>query len=65
MKISTDNGILRNTFGDLEALRMIRQAGFDGVDMTFYDMVPEQDILARFSSFWRCRIWSGAALRKK
>lgn len=46
MKISTDNGILRNTFGDLEALRMIRQAGFDGVDMTFYDMVPEQDILA-------------------
>ena len=59
MKISTDNGILRNTFGDLEALRMIRQAGFDGVDMTFYDIWYPSRI------FWRCRIWSGAALRKK
>lgn len=46
MKISTDNGTLRNLVGDMEALRLIKEAGFDGVDFTFYDPVPEQDILS-------------------
>lgn len=46
MKISTDNGTLRNLVGDMEALRMIREAGFDGVDFTFYDPAPEHDILS-------------------
>ena len=46
MKISTDNGTLRNLVGDMEALRMIREAGFDGVDFTFYDPAPEQDIFS-------------------
>lgn len=46
MMISTDNGTARNLFGDMEALRMIHEAGFDGVDFTFYDPAPEQDILA-------------------
>jgi len=46
MIISTDNGTARNLFGDVEALRMIRDAGFDGIDYTFYDMVPAYDILA-------------------
>ena len=46
MKISTDNGTARNLFGDMEALRMIHEAGFDGVDFTFYDPAPDQDILS-------------------
>ena len=36
MKISTDNGSVRTIFGDKEALRLIKEAGFDGVDFTFY-----------------------------
>ena len=46
MKISTDNGTIRNMFGDVEAVRMIREAGFDGIDYTFYDIRKDQDILA-------------------
>lgn len=46
MLISTDNGTLRNAFGDMAALRLIREAGFDGVDYTFYDMTPQSDILS-------------------
>ena len=46
MKISTDNSAIRNVIGDVEALKAIRAAGFDGVDYTFYDMLPERDILA-------------------
>lgn len=45
MKISTDNGVIRNQYGDVEAVRLIREAGFDGIDYTFYDMIPEQDVL--------------------
>jgi len=44
MKISTDNGTIRNAIGDIEAIRMISEAGFDGIDYTFYEMVPERDI---------------------
>lgn len=46
MKISTDNGPIRNTFGDVEAAALIAQAGFDGVDYTFYDIDPANNILA-------------------
>ena len=46
MKISTDNGTIRNLFGDVESTRMIAEAGFDGIDYTFYGIDPDNDILA-------------------
>lgn len=46
MKISTDNGHMRNRFGDVKAIEMIARAGFDGIDYTFYDIDPRCDILA-------------------
>lgn len=46
MRISTDNGPIRNRFGDLKAVEMIAQAGFDGIDYTFYEIDPHHDILA-------------------
>lgn len=46
LKISTDNGSVRNAFGDLEALDRIAAAGFDGVDFTFYEMNREHDLFA-------------------
>ena len=46
MILSTDNGIIRKRFGDLESLRLIREAGFDGIDFTFYEMAAENDLLA-------------------
>ena len=45
MLISTDNGTIRNEYGDLEALRLIHEAGFDGIDYTFYGIDPSNDIL--------------------
>lgn len=45
MIISTDNSVIRCAYGDIEALHMIRKAGFDGIDYTFYDMDPANDIL--------------------
>ena len=53
MIISTDNGTIRNLFGDLEAARLIREAGFDGIDYTFYDMIPEQDIFELDAAEWK------------
>ena len=46
MRISTDNGPIRNMFGDVKAVEMIAAAGFDGIDYTFYDISKENDILA-------------------
>lgn len=46
MKISTDNGPIRNRFGDMRAVEMIAAAGFDGIDYTFYEIDPHNDILA-------------------
>lgn len=46
MRISTDNGPIRNRFGDVQATQMIADAGFDGIDYTFYDIDPNNDILA-------------------
>lgn len=45
MLISTDNGTIRNAYGDLAALRLIHEAGFDGIDYTFYGIDPADDIL--------------------
>lgn len=45
MITSTDNSVIRCAYGDIEALRMIKKAGFDGIDYTFYDMDPANDIL--------------------
>ena len=36
MKLSIDNGMLLARFGDGESFRMIKAAGFDCVDMTYY-----------------------------
>lgn len=46
MLISTDNGTVRGLFGDLEAIRLIGKAGFNGIDFTFYGMKPERNVLA-------------------
>lgn len=46
MIISTDNSVIRNRFGDREAMRLIKEAGFDGIDYSFYDIMPDNDILA-------------------
>ena len=46
MRISTDNGPIRNMFGDVKATQMIGEAGFEGIDYTFYDIDPDNDILA-------------------
>ncbi len=55
MYISTDNGIIRKQFGDLKAAQLIHEAGFDGIDYTFYEMemVPEQDIFELTAAEWR------------
>ena len=54
MKISTDNGIMRKRFGDLKAAEMIHEAGFDGIDYTFYEMdEPEEDLFAREPAEWK------------
>lgn len=45
MITSTDNSVIRCAYGDIEALKMIKKAGFDGIDYTFYDMDPANDIL--------------------
>ena len=36
MKLSIDNGMLLLRFGAFESVRMIKEAGFDCVDMTYY-----------------------------
>ena len=46
MIISTDNSAIRNEVGDLAAMRLIKDAGFDGIDYSFYGMRPDNDILA-------------------
>ncbi|MBQ9300746.1 MAG: sugar phosphate isomerase/epimerase [Clostridia bacterium] len=56
MIISTDNSVIRNALGDQRALRLIREAGFDGVDYSFYDMkedlfaLPDSQLYARADS---------------
>lgn len=46
MILSTDTGIIQNRFGFLPALKMIREAGFDGADLTLDCLPPEKDVLA-------------------
>ena len=45
MKLSIDNGMLLSRFGDFESLRMIREAGFDCVDMTYYTSPIDSPLL--------------------
>ena len=45
MKLSVETHILRNRFGNERAIRMIRDAGFDAFDFSYYWMSPENDIL--------------------
>lgn len=46
MKISTDNSVIRQNTSDIEALRLIKEAGFDGIDYSFYNSSGENDLLA-------------------
>ncbi len=36
MKLAIETYVLRETFGDQEALRLIKAAGFDGIDYSYY-----------------------------
>lgn len=45
MKTSTDNSVIRYAFGDKESIRLIAEAGFDGIDYSLFRMEPENDIL--------------------
>ena len=47
MIISTDNSVIRAAVGDAESIRLIAEAGFDGIDYSFYGMGPVYDILAK------------------
>ncbi|MCQ2428668.1 MAG: sugar phosphate isomerase/epimerase [Clostridia bacterium] len=45
MKVSTDNSVIINRVGHEAAMNMIREAGFDGIDYTFYDIHEEHNML--------------------
>ncbi|MBQ4321555.1 MAG: sugar phosphate isomerase/epimerase [Oscillospiraceae bacterium] len=45
MILSMENCVLRNRFGDVAGLKMIRNAGFDGVDYSFYWMDGDSSVL--------------------
>lgn len=36
MQLSMETVVLRNKFGDETAIRMLKEAGFDGIDYSFY-----------------------------
>jgi len=44
MRLSVDCSVMSNRFGDFRAVEMIRQAGFDALDYSFYDRAPEHPI---------------------
>ena len=45
MKLSLESYVLREKFGDLEGLRLIRDAGFDCVDMSYYWTAEGSELL--------------------
>ena len=45
MKLSIDNGMLLARYGEFESARMIKEAGFDCVDMTYYLSSPDSPLL--------------------
>lgn len=45
MKLSIDNGMLLARFGVFESMRMIKDAGFDCVDMTYYTVPMDSPLL--------------------
>ena len=45
MKLSIDNGMLLARFGVFESARMIKDAGFDCVDMTYYTISVDSPLL--------------------
>ena len=45
MKLSIDNGMLLARFGVYESARMIKEAGFDCVDMTYYTVPVDSSLL--------------------
>lgn len=48
MRLSTETGFLRRRFDDQTAVKMLKEAGFDAFDYSFYYMLdqPEKDSLA-------------------
>ena len=45
MKLSIDNGMLMFRFGDFESARLIREAGFDCMDVTYAMADPDSPLL--------------------
>lgn len=45
MKLSIDNGMLLARFGVYESARMIKEAGFDCIDMTYYTVPVDSPLL--------------------
>lgn len=46
MQLSMETVVLRNKFGDETAIRMLKEAGFDGIDYSFYwPGSPERNML--------------------
>jgi len=47
MKLIVENHYLRKIFGDREAIRIIAEAGFDGMDFSFFKLDENDDILKK------------------
>lgn len=45
MRLSLENYILRNRFGEEEAIKMAKEAGFDAIDYSYYWLEEESEIL--------------------
>lgn len=43
MDISIENHVLHSRYGDRKALELLKEAGFNRVDYSFYWMEPELD----------------------
>ena len=45
MKLSLENYILRNSFGEEETIKMAKEAGFDAIDYSYYWLEENSEIL--------------------
>ena len=47
MKLAVENHTVRKLYGDLDSIRIIAEAGFDGIDYSFYKLPPGDDLLSK------------------
>jgi L-ribulose-5-phosphate 3-epimerase len=47
MQLAVENYIVRKLYGDLDAIKIIAEAGFDGIDYSFYKLPPDDDLLSK------------------